>query len=194
MTNHVKWLKSFAEKNSLDSKIFAERVGVSTSASRSWLVHGLVPRQRYWPMIASAIQIPLYQVIDNFLEQLKAEDRIINCKICDAEVIRWKPHIILCNGLECRRLYDLHRKRNYREILRKHTKVRYRDVNYLFSSPPQNIVNVDKKEHRDEINTAMKKYLDDGGKITMLEPGNAEGTDKVTQYLISHGLESMIID
>ena len=193
MTNSTKWLKSFAEKNSLDSKIFADQVGVSTSASRAWM-NGLVPRQKYWPSISSALKIPLNEVINNYQEQLKSEDRVINCQVCETEVILWKPHIILCNSNECRRLYDLHRKRNYREILKKHTKVKYRDVNYLFSNPPDKIVHIDKEEHRKEINIAMQKYLEEGNTITMLKPGNAEGTDKITQYLISHGLESMIND
>ena len=193
MKNHSKWLKSYAEKNSLDPKIFASQVGVSTSASRSW-IKGVVPRQKYWPMISSALNIPLSVVVYFYEQQLRSEDRIIKCQVCETDVIRWKPDIILCNSVECRRLYYLHRKRNYREILKKHTKVKYRDVNYLFSSPPEETSPIDKKEHREEIKVAMKKYLEEGNTITMLKPGDAEGTDKITQYLISHGLESMIND
>ena len=194
MKNHNKWLISFAKKNSLDPKIFAERVGVSISASRSWIVNGLVPRQKYWTRIANTLNLTLSEVSDHYLKQLQDEDRLDHCQVCDSTIILWKPHIILCNGKECRRLYDLYRKRNYREILKKHTKVKYRDVNYLFSSPPHDAVKIDKNKHREEIKVATEDYLNSGGRIVYLEPGNAEGTDRITQYLISHGMENLLTE
>ena len=51
-----------------------------------------------------------------------------------------------------------------------------------------------KKETREEINIEMQKYLNNGGTVKQLEPGNAEGSDKLTVYLIENGLGDFLYD
>ncbi len=194
MQKQSKWLKTFAKKNSIDLNNFAIRTGVSISAARSWIVSGLVPKIIYWDRIAKTLGKSETEVRENFLDQLGKEDRIRSCEICEVTIILWNRNTKICDSKECLRLYDLHRKRTYRKKLRSDTRVKYRTINYLFSSPPKNYASIDKNKHREEIKVATENYLNNGGRIIYLEPGDAEGTDKLTQYLISNGLDNLITE
>ena len=194
MKKQSKWLKTFAKKNSIDLNNFAIRTGVSVSAARSWIVSGLVPKIIYWDRIAKTLGLSETEVSENFLDQLGKEDRIRSCEICETAIILWKRNTKICESKECLRLYDLHRKRTYRKKLKEDTGVKYRNVNYLFSNPSQIPVTINKNKHREEIKIATEKYLNDGGRIVYLEPGEAEGTDSISQYLITHGLDDLIIE
>ena len=188
-----KWLISYAKLNSLDSKFFAERMNVSVSASRSWIVSGLVPRQKYWPGIAQCLGISFSEVNSNYLNQLDDEDRLTDCIVCSAPIIKWTSSIILCRSINCRKTYDLNRKRKQRALLPKIENKSYRSLNYLFNSNEYiNETDQDKIKMRKTINEQTKLFLESGNTITVLEPGDAEGTDPISLYLISHGLDHLI--
>jgi len=193
--NESKWLKSFAKKHSLNARFFAERMRISVSASRSWIIHGLVPRQKYWYAISQCLGLKFKDVKDKYLIQLKDEGRLTECIICSDSIIRWAPNIILCRSLDCRKKYDLNRKRKQRSLLSRTSVSKYRSLNYLFNSNDYlNEVSEDKTKLREHIKKETEVYLDGGGRIVYLEPGEAEGTDRISLYLISHGLEDLIDD
>ena len=188
-----KWLISYAKLNSLDSKFFAERMNVSVSASRSWIVSGLVPRQKYWPGIAQCLGLSFSEINSNYLNQLDDEDRLSECIVCCVPIIKWTNSIILCRSLNCRKTYDLHRKRKQRALLPKVENKNYRSLNYLFNTNEYNNESPeDKLKLREHINNETKLFLESGNTITVLEPGDAEGTDPISLYLISHGLDHLI--
>ena len=190
-----KWLKTFAKINALDSKYFSERMGVSVSASRSWIIQGLVPRQKYWYGISQCLGLPFDDVKINYLNQLNDEGRLSECIICSTSIIKWTQNIILCNAYLCRKTWDLNRKRKQRALLPKSSKLKYRNLNYLFSTEEYKNEDLeDKIKTREMINEQTKIWLENGNQITILEPGEAEGTDPISLYLISHGLEDLLED
>lgn len=179
----------------MDSKFFAERMGISVSASRSWIIQGLVPRQKYWPGIARCLDLSFSDVKNNYLKQLNDEGRLSECLICNTQIIKWTENIILCPSISCRKIWDLNRKRKQRSQLPKPTKLKYRNLNYLFNSEEYQDEKIeDKLKLREHINNETKLFLEKGNNITVLEPGNAEGTDSISLYLISHGLDELIDD
>lgn len=189
-----KWLKSFAKKNSLDQKIFADQAGVSPSAVRAWIHTGVVPRQKYWPGIAGALGIPFKTVVSNYFEQLHEEDRVTSCIVCETQIVKWTPHILLCKSNECRKVYDVERKRIQRSWLKENMPPLNVGISRFFLNVNETLNTKSKKETREEINIEMQKYLNNGGTVKQLEPGNAEGSDKLTVYLIENGLGDFLYD
>ena len=89
--------------------------------------------------------------------------------VCGVEVIRWVRKTLLCKSAECRRVYDLERKRVARAKIKRigiegPTFQRY--LGPMVPEPP-------KDELRKTCDDAVKRYLDNGGKITRLPDENA---------------------
>lgn len=162
------WLKTWASENKPSPKAWSQALGITESCARSWF-KGVVPRPEHWTGVSVMTGVNFTMVRTRYQDQLRSEDRVVQCQVCGVEVIRWVRKTLLCKSAECRRVYDLERKRVARAKIKRigiegPTFQRY--LGPMVPEPP-------KDELRKTCDDAVKRYLDNGGKITRLPDENA---------------------
>lgn len=182
------WLKLLAKKEQILPRKMAFQAGISETTAKSWLLAGVVPRPKYWNRIGVFLGMPIEEVSFLYMNQLKEENRIKECLVCGKLIILWKPHIKLCNSKACRMQYDRDRKKEFRMMNRSPNYVpdKRRFLGYI---PDLDYDVKSSIVSREEVNKAIKEYLDNGGKITRLENGIADGADQFSLDMISEGID-----
>ena len=162
------WLKTWASENKPSPKNWSQALGITESCARSWF-KGVVPRPEHWTGVSVMTGVEFTMVRTRYQDQLRSEDRVVQCQVCGVEVIRWVRKTLLCKSAECRRVYDLERKRVARAKIKRigiegPTFQRY--LGPVVPEPP-------KDELRKTCDDAVRRYLENGGKITRLPDENA---------------------
>ena len=182
------WLKSLAKKEHILPRNMAKQAGISETTAKAWLLAGSVPRPKYWCKIALFLGMKFEEVSFLYMNQLEEEDRIKECLVCGTLIILWKPHIKLCNSKACRMQYDRDRKKEFRMMHRSQNYVPDKRK-FLGYVNDHRLVEKGPEVSRIQVNNAMQEYLDNGGKITRLEEGIADGADQFSLDMISEGID-----
>ena len=182
------WLKSLAKKEQILPRNMAKQAGISETTAKSWLLAGSVPRPKYWCKIALFLGMKFEEVSFLYINQLEEEDRIKECLVCSTPIILWKPHIKLCNSKACRMQYDRDRKKEFRMMHRSQNYVPDKRK-FLGYVNDHRLVEKGSEVSRIQVNNAMQEYLNNGGKITRLEEGIADGADQFSLDMISEGID-----
>mgnify|MGYP003139052384 CR=1 FL=1 len=187
------WLKSLAKKQLILPKEWAKKAGISETTAKSWLLAGSVPRPNHWPKIAKHLGMSFNEVSFNFMNQLEEENRIKECIVCDKMIILWQPHIKLCNSKSCRMQYDRDRKRHAR-MMNRPSNYKPNKRRFLGNVSNLDVDSMSSKVNRETINHAMAEYLANGGKITRLDDGIADGSDQFSLEMMDAGIDLIEMD